>query len=55
MHYVFTLLYELIILEEKYNIKNDVSDIGKTNAYSLNKRDTENTLLYQTHVLKGLK
>ena len=49
-----TVLSELIILEEKHNIKTDISDIDKTNAFSLNKRSTENVLLNQTLALKGL-
>ena len=37
------------------NMKTDISDIGKTNAPSLNKRGTENALLNQTLALNRVK
>lgn len=46
-------LSEVIVLEEKHGIKTDLSDIGKTNVSSLNRRSTENALLY--HTLRGYK
>ena len=52
---VLTVLSELIVIEEKHNIKTDISDISKTNAFSLNKCSTENALLYQTLALKELE